>query len=101
MRYLTGLLPVAVIAIGALTFVEDADAGGRRCGGCGCCESATVAEKSAPPAVAEKTAPRTERSFSVEPSNEFAPSYRSSRGTRGSAYGLDYTQRQKGYSSGR
>jgi len=92
---------VALVAIGALAFVNDADAGHRRRGGCGCCDSVTVTEKAAPPAVAEKAAPRTERSFSVEPSREYAPSYRSGRGTRGGAYGLDYTQRQKGYSGGR
>lgn len=95
MRYFTMILPVAVVALGALTFVNDANAGHRRHGGCGCCESAAVAEKPAPPAVAEKTAPRTERSFSVEPSPEYAPRYRSGRGTSGGAYGLDYTQRQK------
>ena len=94
MRYLARVLPVAVIALGALTFVNDADAGHRRRGGCGCSESVAVAEQSGP-AVADKNAPRTERSFSVEPSREYAPRYRSGRGTSGGAYGLDYTQRQK------
>ena len=97
MRYLTRVLPVAAIALGALMLVDDASARGHRRGGCGCCESVAVAEA---PAVAQKPGTaRTERSFSVEPSREYAPSYRSSRGTRGGAYGLDYTQRQKAYSS--
>jgi len=95
MRYLARVLPVAVVAFVALTFVNDADAGHRRRGGCDCCESAAVAQKPATPAVAEKTTPRTERSFSVEPSPEYAPRYRSGRGTSRGAYGLDYTQRQK------
>jgi hypothetical protein len=94
------LLPVTVVALGMLTFVNDADARHRRHGGCGCCETAAPADKPAP-ATAEKAAPRTERSFSVEPTPDYAPRYRSRRGTGGNAYGLDYTQRQKGYSSGR
>jgi hypothetical protein len=96
MRYLARILMVAVVALGALTFVNDADAGHRRRGGCGCCDSVAVAEKPAPPAVADKSAPRTERSFSVEPSREYVPRYRSSRSS-GGGYGLDYTQRQKTY----
>lgn len=99
MRYLTMFLPAAVVALGALIFVADANAGHRR-GGCGCgcdCGSAAVTDKAAPPAVAQKPdSTRTERSYSVEPSTEYAPRYRSGRGTSG-WNGLDYTQRQKSY----
>lgn len=103
MRYLARLLPVAAVALVALTLVDNADAGHRRRGCCDCCESAAVAKKPAPPAVAQKPGEaRTERSFSVEPTPERAPQYRSSRrSSGGGAYGLDYTQRQKAYSPGR
>ena len=99
MRYLARVLPVAVFALGALILVDDASARGRRQGGCGCCESIAAAE-APPPAVAQKPdATRTERSFSVEPSTEYAP--RSGRSSGRGAYGLDYTQRANGYSPGR
>ena len=96
MRYLARFLPVAVIALGALTFVNDADAGQRRRGGCGCCESVAVAEQPGPAVAQKSDTTRTERSFSVEPSREYAPRYRSNRSS-GGGYGLDYTQRQKAY----
>ena len=96
MRYLTRILPVAVIALGAMILVDDASAGHRRRGGCGCCDSVAVAEAPAPAVAQKPDTTRTERSFSVEPSREYAPSYRSGRSSRG-GYGLDYTQWQKAY----
>ena len=95
MRYLAKILPVAIVAVGALMFTSDADAGQRRRGGCGCGESVAVAEQSGPAVAQKSDTTRTERSYSVEPSREYAPRYRSSRGTSGGAYGLDYKQRQK------
>lgn len=98
MRYLARVLPVAVVALGALMFVDNADAFGRQQAGCGCCESVAVAEMPAPAVAQKPGTARTERSFSVEPS-EGAPRYRSYRRSGGGGYGLDYTQRQKAYSS--
>ena len=101
MRYLSSVFPVAVVALSALMFVDDASAGGRRRGCCGCCDSVAVTDAPAP-AVAQNTdATRTERSFSVEPSSEYSPRYRSSRSSGRGAYGLDYTQGAKGYSPNR
>ena len=97
MRYLTRILPVAVVGLVALTFADDASAGRRRQAACGCCESVAT---EAPAAVAQEPgAARTERSFSVEPSTDYVPQYRSGRSSNRGAYGLDYTQGQKGYSS--
>ena len=98
MRYLTRFIPVAVIALGMLMLVGDASARSRRQAGCGCCESVAVAEVPAPAVAQKPGAARTERSFSVEPS-EGTPQYRSNRRSAGGGYGLDYTQRQKAYSS--
>ena len=99
MRYFTRILPVAVVALVALTFADDASAGRRRQAGCGCCESVAASEAPAPAVAQNPGAARTERSFSVEPSTEYVPQYRSGRSSSRGAYGLDYTQRQRGYSS--